>query len=298
MAKDAYKVARNDALWPCGTMNRADFVTRIWEEGGESYRDLPWRNISDAYAVLVSEVMLQQTQVSRVKRYWPQFMDAFPTIEALASASTKEVLSLWQGLGYNRRALSLKRSADELLTHGCEELPNSFDELIALPGIGPATAAGVLAFAFELPAVYLETNVRAVFIHELFPDADKVPDADLLPYVADTASHADPRGWNYALLDYGATLKRSGSNPSRASTAYARQSAFEGSRRQKRAEVVRIVLDAAEGMPLDAVREALDAVEVAQGRCAVDESLFNSLISDLIQEGFLSQQDSLLFVAE
>lgn len=298
MGKDAYKVMRNDALWPCGDVGRAEFVARVWEEGAEHWRDLPWRGIDDAYAVLVSEVMLQQTQVARVLNYWPRFLAAFPTVRSLAQASVADVLALWQGLGYNRRARALKRAAEQVAATGAEQLPGTFDELLALPGVGPATAAGVVAFAYEKPSVYVETNVRAVFIHELFPDADKVPDCDLVPYVADTASEVDPRGWYYALLDLGAALKKSGINPTRASTAYSRQSAFEGSRRQKRAELVRIVLGAPEGVSLEAARAALDAAEAKGGRGPVDAVLFEGLVGDLAREGFLRVDGDGLFVAE
>lgn len=297
MAKAAFQVKRDDALWPCGEVDRAAFIARVQEEGAEHYRDLPWRGIDDAYAVLVSEVMLQQTQVARVERYWTRFLEAFPTVEALAQGSVAEVLALWQGLGYNRRALALKRAAEQVAAEG-GQLPRTFDALVALPGIGPATAAGVMAFAHQEPAVYVETNVRAVFLHELFPGEEKVPDADLVPYVADTASTVDPRGWYYALLDYGAALKRSGINPTRASTTYARQSAFEGSRRQKRAELVRIALAAPEGIELAAVRRALDDAEAASGRGSVDEVLFDELIAELVREGFLLQEGGIVRVAQ
>lgn len=297
MAKGSFCVARNADLWPCGDVTREAFVSRVWEEGAVHYRDLPWRGLDDAYAVLVSEVMLQQTQVSRVERYWSRFLEAFPTMEALAGASVADVLAHWQGLGYNRRALSLKRAAEEVAASGAPELPRSFDDLVKLPGVGPATAAGVMAFAYEEPSVYVETNVRAVFIHELFPDAEKVPDADLLPYVSDTASTTDPRGWYYALLDYGAALKRAGRNPTRASTSYARQSAFEGSRRQKRAELVRIVLGAPCGIKLADAKCALDGIEEKGGRPPVDQALFDSIVEDLIREGFLCVSNNVVAVA-
>lgn len=293
-----YHVLRNDQLWPHGTLTREAFVSRIWEEGAMHYRDLPWRGIDDAYEVLVSEVMLQQTQVSRVEQYWPRFLEAFPTIGSLAKSATAEVLALWQGLGYNRRALALKRAAEYLTAEGAEELPRSFEELLELPGVGPATAAGIMAFAYEEPAVYVETNVRAVFIHELFPDAEKVPDADLLPFIADTASTTDPRGWNYALLDFGTALKRSGANPTRASTTYGRQSAFEGSRRQKRAELVRILLATPQGLSREEAHGQLDEVERSGGRTAVDEELFTALVADLTCEGFLRHEDEMLFVVD
>ena len=144
-------------------------MENVLAEGRARYRELPWRNIDDPYAVLVSEVMLQQTQVARVGGYWPRFLSAFPTLDALAAASSADVLALWQGLGYNRRALALKRCADECAANRAGALPETAQELEALPGIGPATAAGVLAFALNKPSCYIETNVRTVFLHVLFP---------------------------------------------------------------------------------------------------------------------------------
>lgn len=145
------------------------FVERVWAEGASRYRELPWRNIDDAYGVLVSEVMLQQTQVSRVLKHWERFMALFPTIDALAAADTAFVLEQWQGLGYNRRALALKRAAEQCSERYAGALPRTREELVELPGIGQATAAGVISFAYNEPSVYIETNVRTVFIHELFP---------------------------------------------------------------------------------------------------------------------------------
>lgn len=296
-SNDRFRVRRIDSLWPHDDITREAFIARVWEEGARNYRDLPWRNIPDAYAVLVSEVMLQQTQVSRVEKYWRRFLDAFPTASALADAGTAEVLALWQGLGYNRRALALKRAAEQVAAEHGGTLPHTFDELVALPGIGPATAAGVLAFAYEEPAVYVETNVRAVFIHELFPDEDSVADADLIPFVADTASTIDPRGWYYALLDYGAALKRSGYNPTRASASYTRQSKFEGSRRQKRAELVRIVLGAPDGLDRAEAKRRLDEAEQSAGRDAVDDGLFDALVEELHQEGFIVLEGDSITIA-
>ena len=159
------------------------FVRKVWSEGRKHHRDLAWRYIDDAYAVLVSEIMLQQTQVSRVEKYWPRFLKTFPTLDALASADTSLVLEHWQGLGYNRRALALKRTTEECALRFEGELPRTYDELLKLPGIGPATAGGVMAFAYQKPALYLETNVRTVFLHELFPHEEGVSDKTLEPLV-------------------------------------------------------------------------------------------------------------------
>lgn len=263
------------------------FVHRVWSEGRKHHRDLAWRYIDDAYAVLVSEIMLQQTQVSRVEKYWPRFLKTFPTLDALASADTSLVLEHWQGLGYNRRALALKRTAEECALRFEGELPRTYDELLKLPGIGPATAGGVMAFAYQEPALYLETNVRTVFLHELFPHEEGVSDKTLEPLVLETCSKEDPRGWYYALLDYGAYLKTIMPNPSRRSKHHSKQSAFEGSKRQKRAELVRIVLGAP-GISTAEAKRALDEFEQEKGRSEITEDLFQSLITDLSSEGFFT----------
>ena len=261
------------------------FIRTVWREGEEHQRDFPWRSIDDPYAVLVSEIMLQQTQVSRVEKYWVRFLELFPTLDALASADVSLVLEMWQGLGYNRRALALKRTAEYCAEHHAGKLPEEHAQLLLLPGIGPATAGGVVAFAFQRPTLYLETNVRTVFLHELFPDEEGVSDKQLEPLVLKTCSKEDPRGWYYALLDYGAHLKSVTPNPSRRSKHYTKQSAFEGSKRQKRAELVRIVL-AESGITLDEARRRLDEFEAGKGRTPIDQALFDELVSTLSCEGF------------
>lgn len=275
-------------------MGRDEFVELVRSEGERLYRVLPWRCIDDPYAVLVSEVMLQQTQVARVEKHWTRFLGLFPTIDALAAAGTADVLAQWQGLGYNRRALALKRAAEVCAAERGGKLPDTAEELEALPGIGPATAAGVMAFAYNRPSVYIETNVRTVFLHELFPACDKVSDRQLAPLVAATCPEDDARAWYYALLDYGAHLKTLVANPSRRSAHYTRQSAFEGSRRQKRAELVRVVL-AEPGIGADELAERLDVFERAAGRDGVDAATFDSIVGDLVTEGFFRNEEGTFF---
>ena len=279
-----------------GPMTTDDFRRLVLARGRELYRDLPWRRTRDPYGIWVSEVMLQQTQVARVDGRWQRWLARFPSLEALARAEVADVLEEWQGMGYNRRALSL-RAAAQAMVDGGGEMPSDERELVALPGIGPATAAGIRAFAFDLPATYLETNVRTVFLHELFSDAEDVPDSALLPLVRDTcprdASNPDddPRTWYYALLDYGAYLKRTVPNPSRRSRSHVRQSRFEGSHRQKRAEVVRLLLEARQidgGLTPDQVIDGLSQAEVAAGRETPDPREILGILDELAAEGFCS----------
>ncbi|MEK7079017.1 MAG: A/G-specific adenine glycosylase, partial [Patescibacteria group bacterium] len=131
-------------------------------------RDFPWRNTTDPYHILVSEVMLQQTQVARVMVKFPIFIDQFSNFKELATASTKDILQVWQGMGYNRRALYLKKIAEIVITQYKGKLPDDPAILDTFPGIGEATAASIVAFAFNKPLVFIETNIRRVFIHLFF----------------------------------------------------------------------------------------------------------------------------------
>ncbi len=260
------------------------FVKRVAEYGAAHFREFPWRETMDPYAILVSEVMLQQTQVARVVPYYRRWLESFPTIEALAGAPLEAVLRMWQGLGYNRRAIALTRLAEELVARADGRvacLPREDAALRALPGVGPATAAGVRAFAFNEPAAYLETNVRAVVLHEFFADAVDVHDRQLAPIVEQAAAHAhatgiDARVWNYALLDYGAHLKRAVPNPSRRSAHHARQSTFEGSRRQFRARLLRVVMELP-GIASEAAAEGL----------GMSHELAEEILGALHSEGFI-----------
>ncbi|MDP2233371.1 MAG: adenine glycosylase [Actinomycetota bacterium] len=261
-----------------------DVVYGYWRTCGR--HDLPWRQTRDPYAVLVSEVMLQQTQVARVIPRFDAWLERFPSIDALAAAPLTAVLEQWQGLGYNRRAIALKRTAEGVSFEMAGVLPDTEAALRALPGIGPATAAGVVAFAHGAPAVYLETNVRAVYLHHFFADRDSVPDREIIPIVAATLHAENPRDWYYALLDYGVHLKSTLPNPSRRSRHHTTQSTFQGSRRQKRAMLLRGVL-AEPGMTSAALAEAL----------GLDERLTDSILDDLASEGFLVCDDGRYAVA-
>jgi A/G-specific adenine glycosylase len=201
-------------------------------------RDLPWRKTEDPYEILVSEVMLQQTQVPRVIEKYGQFLRAFPDIHSLARAPFREILTVWQGLGYNRRALALKKAAEQLVSHYNGRIPPNTDSLTTLPGIGNATAGAICAFAFNQPTVFVETNIRTAFIYHFFGNRNGIRDAHILPLIAQTLDHREPRVWYYALMDYGAALKKRYGNSNTKSAHYKRQERFEGSNRQIRGAIL------------------------------------------------------------
>ena len=206
-------------------------------------RPMPWRDTVDPYCILVSEFMLQQTQAERVLLKYGPFITRFPDFQTLSRAGLKEVLAAWQGLGYNRRAINLKETAEEIISRYSGKVPESTEELIQLPGIGKATAGAILAFVFNKPSVFIETNIRRVFIHFFFQDKKDIQDKEIMPLVEKTLDHENPRHWYYALMDYGTMLKKQGSNPNRKSAHYSRQAPFEGSNRQARGAILRHLLN-------------------------------------------------------
>lgn len=205
-------------------------------------KDLPWRQAEpngsfDPYKILVSELMLQQTQVPRVIPKYRAFLDQFPTPVTLAAAPLGAVLRAWQGLGYNRRAKYLWQTARQLVERG--SFPAVSEELVKLPGIGVNTAGAILAYAFNQPAVFVETNVRTVYIHHFFNGHSDIHDTEILALVRQTLDRENPREFYWALMDYGSHLKSTVGNLNRASKHYARQPRFRGSRRQLRGQVLR-----------------------------------------------------------
>ena len=220
------------------------FQKIVYKHFAEFGRDLPWRKTSDPYHILISEVMLQQTQVDRVIGKYTAFIKAFHDFKTLAMASLEQVYAVWQGLGYNRRALSLKKMAEIIIEKHEGKLPATEEELTALPGIGKATAASIAAFGFNKPSLFIETNIRTVFIHHFFKNRDAVDDPEILALLTQTLDKTNPRKWYSALMDYGAMLKKKHRNPSRNSAHYVKQSRFEGSRRQVRGAILKTLLNA------------------------------------------------------
>lgn len=242
-------------------------------------RSLPWRQTSDPYQILVSEIMLQQTQVERVLLKYEAFLQRFPTIQELARAPLRDILMEWQGLGYNRRAKALQEIAQRLVAEFNGQLPAHRKTLESLPGIGAATAGALMAFAFEQPVVFLETNIRRVYLHFFYPEAEAVPDKKLALLVMLTLDIHQIRSWYYALMDYGSWLKRAVPNPNRRSAHYARQSPFQGSDREIRSWILRLFLNSS-ALPENTILQTIPG----------EPARIKKILQQLIQENFLHCQ--------
>jgi len=240
---------------------------------------MPWRGEKDSYKVLVSEIMLQQTQVSRVLIKYKEFLKAFPTLKKLSKSSLGDVLKAWQGLGYNRRARFLHTFAKEVVANHNGKIPQEREVLLTLPGIGKATAGSLSAFAFNLPVPFIETNIRRVYIHHFFKNKADVTDAEILPLVVQTLDIVSPREWYYALMDYGSEVSKKIVNPNRKSKHYTKQSKFEGSNREVRGAILKIAMK----------EEALTKVKLIK-LLSFEQKRIETALAGLLAEGLMVEK--------
>ncbi len=255
------------------------FVTLVQKfYATQGRHDLPWRQTHDPYKILVSEIMLQQTQVSRVISKYAEFLKTFPTVQSLARSPLGVVLSAWQGLGYNRRAKMLHQCAQTIVGEYSGMWPQDISTLRSLPGIGPYTAGAVAAFAFNIPSTIIETNVRSVYLHHFFPTDTNVPDASLLPIIAATLDAEDPRSWYYALMDYGSHLKQTIGNKSKQSKHYIKQSKFAGSDRQIRGAIIRTLTKAPAGVTLAYLSKEHNTTEIARLKSQLQKLVIEAMV--------------------
>ncbi|HEX8182858.1 MAG TPA: hypothetical protein VF575_04640 [Candidatus Saccharimonadales bacterium] len=256
--------------------------------------DMPWRQPEadssfDPYKILVSELMLQQTQVPRVTPKYLAFIHRFPSVKSLADATLQDVLEMWSGLGYNRRAKYLWTAAHMIIRDYELVFPATRDGLLQLPGVGPNTAGAIMAYAYNQPAVYVETNIRTVIIHHFFPNEVAVPEAAIRDIVTEIVADIDgdtymsPREFYWALMDYGAYLKQSVGNLNQASASYSRQSRFEGSRRQLRGRVIRMLTAGPQSS--------------ADIMAAMPDARTKSVLTDLQTEGMIAYHANLYRIA-
>lgn len=266
--------------------------TSLWSYYRECGRDLPWRRTVTPYRVVVSELMLQQTQVVRVKSYFTRWMRDFPSWQSLSQASRQDVLMHWQGLGYNRRALYLSRIAQLVRERYNGRLPREANELEALPGIGPYTRGAIRAFAYNIPDCFVETNIRTVLFYHLYSGKDNtsIGDSELLALLQayieyDTRAQTEPRQFYYAMMDYGSYLKGAVGNLNTKSTSYSRQTRFAGSRRQLRSHILHFIVHTS-----SATKTQIRA------HTQKESALVQSILDELVQEGSISRSGGRYYV--
>lgn len=248
-------------------------------------RKFPWRQTHNPYKILVSEVMLQQTQADRVVPKFNAFIKKFRTVEALAHASQKDVLVLWSGLGYNRRALNLHRAAKAIVLDHAGKVPKAKEALVALPAIGPYTAGAIRAFAFNEPDNFIETNIRSVYIHFFFADRKtKITDKELLAVGENVMYLENPCEWYQALMDYGAMLKREGKGYLNKTRNYTKQSKFQGSDRKIRGAILKLLLQKSETL------EGL-VTQINENKARITK-----IITGLSRDGFIKIKSNRFFM--
>lgn len=261
-------------------MNIQEFQRTILDWYRDNRRDMPWRDTHDPYRILVSEVMLQQTQVSRVLPKYELFLGEFPDVHTLAKALDAQLLQVWQGLGYWRRALYLRDAARMVVKEFSGRFPQDVKTLRKLPGVGPYTAGALACFAFGSAEPFLDTNIRRIYLHFFFADSDGVTDSEVVNIARLAVWTKDPREWHYALFDYGATVLRD-KRINRRSSHYSKQSAFEGSFRSFRTKAVRLLLSRqGNAIPHAALVRFLDKELQSSGKNYTSQEVIAALVKD------------------
>ncbi len=253
------------------------FQKMIYDYYKNHKRKFPFRENITPYNVLVSEIMLQQTQTGRVSEKYLQFTEKFPNFSSLSTASIEEVLKEWKGLGYNRRAIALQKIADIIIKDFDGKVPDSIDILKTFPQIGHNTASSIITFAFNKPTAFIETNIRRVYIYFYFPNKSKIDDKEILPIVKNTIDNYNPREWYYALMDYGVMLKRTHPELNKKSTHYRKQAPFKGSTREIRGKILELLIKQGT-MEIKNIQRIFDIKE---------EKRIKNTIIQLEKEGFI-----------
>jgi A/G-specific adenine glycosylase len=252
-------------------------------------RTIPWREPEQdgsysAYKILVSEIMLQQTQVVRVIPKYQAFLNQFPTIDSLVSADLSDVLRLWVGLGYNRRAKYLWQAAQQLKD---KQEPWTCEDLVSCVGIGPNTANAVLAYAYNQQVLFIETNIRSVILHHFFKDQHMVKDAAILDILQQivpwhSSNYLSPRLFYWAMMDYGTHLKATHGNPNIRSRSHAVQATFVGSNRQIRGKIIQTL--------------AVAPTSVSELKQVINDDRFDEICKALEREGLIKLRDKTLML--
>ena len=247
-------------------------------------RNFPFRENITPYKIVVSEIMLQQTQTNRVAEKFLEFIKKFPDFISLAQASVEELLSVWQGLGYNRRALALKKIAERIINEFNGNVPKDLNALTSLPQIGHNTASSILSFAYNIPTYFIETNIRRVYIYFFFPGKSQIDDKEIMEIVKISIDKDNPRDWYYALMDFGTMLKKTHPELNKKSVHYRKQSKFDGSTRQVRGKVLKLLLE----KPIS-TKEIIDKINY-------EEKKVLEILNTLKKEGFIQKEQDKYFI--
>jgi len=255
------------------------FQNIIYSYFNQYGRDFPFRNEINPYNVVISEIMLQQTQTNRVVEKFQQFIQKFPDFQSLANAPLNEVLKVWQGLGYNRRAVALKKIAERVVNEFDGILPADIDILKSFPQIGHNTASSIVAFAFNMPTFFIEVNIRRVYIYYFFPGKSSITDSVIVPIVRKTLDSSNVRKWYYALTDYGVMLKKTHPELNKRSAHYRKQAKFKGSNREVRGKILKLLI----------ASSSLTEVEIFK-ELKINSKKLKEILNLLIKEGFIKQE--------
>jgi A/G-specific adenine glycosylase len=274
LISDFYKLYKKDDLSEEVIDRFKGIVYSFYKQHG---RNLPFRENITPYKVLVSEIMLQQTQTGRVSEKFLNFVEKFPDFLTLSKAPLENVLEMWQGLGYNRRAIALKKISEIVINNYKGILPNSTEILKSFPQIGDNSASSIVTFAFNKPTVFIETNVRRVYIYFFFHAKNKIPDKAIYPIVEKTVDKRNPREWYYALMDYGVMLKKLYPDLNKRSAHYRKQTPFKGSNRQIRGELLKLLIK----------HKILKMSDIEKNLKSVLKKKLMTILSQLEKEGFL-----------
>ncbi|NVM36234.1 MAG: A/G-specific adenine glycosylase [Candidatus Lokiarchaeota archaeon] len=264
------------------------FKKLIYDYFRNHKRKFPFREKITPYNVLISEIMLQQTQTGRVSEKFSKFIAKFPDFLSLSSATLEEVLIEWKGLGYNRRAIALKKIAKTVINDFNGELPDSLEILKSFPQIGHNTASSILTFAFNKPMTFIETNIRRVYIYFFFPNKSLVNDKDIMTILKKTIDNNNPREWYYALMDYGVMLKKVHPELNKKSAHYRKQTPFNGSTRQVRGELLKLLIK--EGK--------MEITKIQEYSKINDMKRIKKILDQLKKEGFIEIEEDTVKIAK
>ena len=249
-------------------------------------RDLPWRKTFDPYSIVVSEIMLQQTQVGRVLNFYDKFLNTFPTFSSLATADNKTLFELWNGLGYWKRALNLRKIAEIIQLKYEGVFPSDIDTLKTLPGVGEYTSAALKCFIYNYPVAFVETNIRKVINHFFFNGSDNVSDKEIYRIADLVLDRDNPREWNYSLMDYGSSEFRS-----KKTTKNDKKESFVFSNRFYRGELIRFITQKGE-VSRDEIHILLNTISENK----ITNSRVSSILESLIKDQLISNKKDRYYI--